>query len=118
MKSASGVGPFILSIQNVANTVAASAFVCRNGIFSTPPPPLNWARIFFGGGVVPGLVTGCCCNKVDTLAMLQQKTKGNVTPAEENMLQNVLYELRMAYLEVTNLLTHPPQGGVEGPGRS
>jgi hypothetical protein len=55
---------------------------------------------------------------VDTLAMLQQKTKGNVTPAEENMLQNVLYELRMAYLEVTNLLTHPPQGGVEGPGRS
>ncbi len=55
---------------------------------------------------------------VDTLAMLQQKTKGNVTPAEENMLQNVLYELRMAYLEVTNLLTHPPQGGVAGPGRS
>jgi hypothetical protein len=30
------------------------------------------------------------------------------------MLQNLLYELRMAYLEVTNLLTHPPQSG---PGR-
>jgi hypothetical protein len=27
------------------------------------------------------------------------------------MLQNCLYELRMAYLEVTNMLTHPPQGG-------
>jgi hypothetical protein len=51
---------------------------------------------------------------IDTLAMLQQKTKGNLTPAEENMLQNCLYELRMAYLEVTNLLTHPPQGGVVG----
>jgi hypothetical protein len=51
---------------------------------------------------------------IDTLAMLQQKTKGNLTPAEENMIQNCLYELRMAYLEVTNLLTHPPQGGVVG----
>ncbi len=51
---------------------------------------------------------------IDTLAMLQQKTKSNLTPAEENMIQNCLYELRMAYLEVTNLLTHPPQGGVVG----
>jgi hypothetical protein len=48
---------------------------------------------------------------IDTLALLQDKTKGNLTPAEQNMLQNCLYELRMAYLEVTNLLTHPPQGG-------
>lgn len=56
---------------------------------------------------------------IDTLAMLQQKTKGNLTPAEENMIQNCLYELRMAYLEVTNLITNPPQGGVVGgPGRS
>jgi hypothetical protein len=46
---------------------------------------------------------------IDTLAVLQTKTKGNLTSAEENMLQNCLYELRMAYLEVTNLITHPPQ---------
>ncbi len=38
---------------------------------------------------------------VDTLALLQEKTKGNLTPAEDNMLRNCLYELRMAYLEVT-----------------
>ena len=48
---------------------------------------------------------------IDTIALLQEKTKGNLTPAEENMLQNILYELRMAYLEVTNLITRPPQGG-------
>jgi len=48
---------------------------------------------------------------IDTLSILQEKTKGNLTPAEANMLQNCLYELRMAYLEVTNLLTRPPQGG-------
>ncbi len=55
---------------------------------------------------------------IDTLAMLQEKTKSNLTPAEENMMQNCLYELRMAYLEVTNLITHPPQGGPGGDGRS
>jgi hypothetical protein len=55
---------------------------------------------------------------IDTLAMLQQKTKGNLTPPEENMFQNILYELRMAYLEVTNLITHPPQGGISGDGRA
>ncbi|HKD84256.1 MAG TPA: DUF1844 domain-containing protein [Terriglobales bacterium] len=47
---------------------------------------------------------------IDTVALLHEKTKGNLTPAEENMLQNILYELRMAYLEVTNLITRPPQG--------
>ena len=46
---------------------------------------------------------------IDTLSLLQDKTKGNLTPGEQNMLQNLLYELRMAYLEVTNLITRPPQ---------
>ena len=48
---------------------------------------------------------------IDTVAMLQEKTKGNLAEAEESMLQNILNELRMAYLEVTNLITHPPQAG-------
>ena len=46
---------------------------------------------------------------IDTLALLQEKTKGNLTPAESNFLQNVLYELRMAYVEVTNALARGPQ---------
>ncbi len=41
--------------------------------------------------------------------MLADKTKGNLTAAEENFLRNCLYELRMAYVEVTNALTRPPQ---------
>ena len=48
---------------------------------------------------------------IDTVSMLQEKTKGNLTPAEDNMLRNILYELRMAYLEVTNLITNPPPPG-------
>lgn len=46
---------------------------------------------------------------VDTLSLLAEKTKGNLTGAEENFLQNCLYELRMAYVEVTNALARPPQ---------
>ena len=46
---------------------------------------------------------------IDTLGLLQEKTKGNLTPAEEGFLQNCLYELRMAYVEVTHALAHPPQ---------
>lgn len=49
---------------------------------------------------------------IDILAILNDKTKGNLTDAEESTLRNVLYELRMAYLEVTNLLAHPPKDGV------
>ena len=46
---------------------------------------------------------------IDTLSLLSEKTKGNLTAVEENFLQNCLYELRMAYVEVTNALARPPQ---------
>ncbi len=48
---------------------------------------------------------------IDTLALLSEKTKGNLTPTEETFLQNSLYEVRMAYVEVTNALSRPPQPG-------
>lgn len=50
---------------------------------------------------------------IDTLSMLGDKTKGNLTSKEQAFLQNALYELRMAYVEVTNALAHPP-GPVTG----
>lgn len=46
---------------------------------------------------------------IDTLSLLSEKTKGNLTSAEASFLQNCLYELRMAYVEVTNALARPPQ---------
>jgi hypothetical protein len=49
---------------------------------------------------------------IDILGLLNDKTKGNLSSAEESTLRNVLYELRMAYLEVTNLLANPPKDGV------
>jgi hypothetical protein len=49
---------------------------------------------------------------IDTLSLISEKTKNNLTPVEENFLQNSLYELRMAYVEVTNALARPPQPGL------
>ena len=53
---------------------------------------------------------------IDTIGLIAEKTKGNLTSAEENFLQNSLYELRMAYVEVTNALAHPPQSPAQGTG--
>jgi hypothetical protein len=45
---------------------------------------------------------------IDTIGMLAEKTKGNLASEEKTFLENALYELRMAYVEVTNALAHPP----------
>ena len=41
---------------------------------------------------------------IDSLTILQDKTKGNLTDREQTLLQNVLFELRMAWIEITNAL--------------
>jgi Domain of unknown function (DUF1844) len=46
---------------------------------------------------------------IDSLALLSEKTKGNLTQKEAGFLQNALYELRMAYVEVTNAIAKGPQ---------
>ena len=38
---------------------------------------------------------------VDTLEVLKVKTKGNLTEEENNLMENVLYELRMQYVSKT-----------------
>ncbi len=38
---------------------------------------------------------------IDILSILSDKTKGNLTGDEERLLEQVLYELRMRYLEVS-----------------
>jgi hypothetical protein len=58
---------------------------------------------------------------IDMLAILEQKTKGNLTPAESGLMDNALFEVRMGFLEVTQALARsainrqpPPPGS---PGR-
>lgn len=37
---------------------------------------------------------------IDMLAMLEEKTKGNLTPAEETMFTDLLHQLRMMFIAV------------------
>jgi len=46
---------------------------------------------------------------IDSLTLLSEKTKGNLTSKEQTFLQNALYELRMAYVEVTNAIAKGAQ---------
>lgn len=50
---------------------------------------------------------------IDLLGVLAEKTKGNLSPAEDRVLQTMLFEARMAFLELTNMITmqsmQPPQ---------
>jgi hypothetical protein len=45
---------------------------------------------------------------IDTLAMLEEKTKGNLTPEESQMMTQVLHELRMVFVAVSNAPAHEP----------
>ena len=38
---------------------------------------------------------------IDTLELLQEKTQGNLSDEEAKLLQSVLYELRMAFVNAT-----------------
>jgi Domain of unknown function (DUF1844) len=44
---------------------------------------------------------------IDLIGVLAEKTRGNLTPAEDRMLQSVLYELRMMFLEITGMISMP-----------
>jgi hypothetical protein len=38
---------------------------------------------------------------IDILAMLEEKTRGNLTGPEEKLIQSLLYDLRLRYVELT-----------------
>ena len=57
-------------------------------------------------GEVPDPVTGkisqnleMARHTIDILALLEEKTKGNLTEDEERLLKNVLFDLRMKYIQ-------------------
>ncbi len=44
---------------------------------------------------------------IDLLGILAEKTRGNLTAAEDRMLQTVLFEARMGFLELTSMMKMP-----------
>lgn len=63
--------------------------------FGTVPDPAT-------GKVVVHLEAGK--QMIDILGILMEKTKGNLSSEESQLLDNILYELRMLYLEKTNTI--------------
>jgi hypothetical protein len=39
---------------------------------------------------------------IDLIGMLKEKTRGNLVPEEEKILDNILYDLRMRYVKATD----------------
>ncbi len=48
---------------------------------------------------------------IDMLAVLEQKTKGNLSPEEQQLVQGITFELRMMFLELTNAISRQAQQG-------
>jgi hypothetical protein len=53
-----------------------------------------------GGG--SGINLDMAKHNVDLLSVLEQKTKGNLTPEEQQLLDTALYETRMRYVSVAS----------------
>ena len=82
------------------------------------------AILQLGGGAEPGQTPQIdllgARQSIDMLAVLADKTKGNLSTQEDQLLQSALFEARMGFLEMTQLLARqaaakqgppPPPGG-------
>jgi hypothetical protein len=71
------------------------------------------AMMALGAGTEPGQkpridIIGAR-QSIDMLAVLQEKTKGNLTEKEQRLLQNGLFDLRMMFVEITNAIAQSAQ---------
>ena len=48
---------------------------------------------------------------IDSLSVLEEKTKGNLSEDETKMLATTLYELRASYVQIANATRSPATGG-------
>lgn len=83
----------------------------KEGKFMPPEPDFNFfiTTLSLQASIALGQVPNPVTNKneedltqakflIDTLGMLKEKTQGNLSTDETNLLDNLLYELRMLYL--------------------
>ncbi len=102
--------------QNNETDVAqqAKAGNSSKGAASTHMPEVNFATFIFSLnssalvhlGIIDDPATGrknkniaMAKQTIDVLAMLNDKTAGNLTSDEENMLKSMLYDLRILYVK-------------------
>ena len=96
-------GPLEMSFERVIESFYMSALIQMGAIRQDNEPP----RVDIIGAR----------QTIDSLNVLQEKTKGNLTDREKTLLQNVLFELRMAFIEITNAVaTSAIKPGAVPPG--
>jgi type IV secretory pathway VirB10-like protein len=96
-------GPLEMNFERVIESFYMSALIQMGAIRQDNEPP----RVDIIGAR----------QTIDSLAVLQEKTKGNLTDREKTLLQNVLFELRMAFIEITNAVaTSATKPGAAPPG--
>jgi hypothetical protein len=96
-------GPMEMNFERVIESFYMSALIQMGAIRQDNEPP----RVDIIGAR----------QTIDSLAVLQEKTKGNLTDREKTLMQNVLFELRMAFIEITNAVaTSATKPGAMPPG--
>ncbi len=83
-------------IRSFAGTAMLQLGLVEDPVHGRIPPDLEAAR-----------------ETLDMLGLLQEKTRGNLTPSEQAFLEDVLYQLRVSYVA----LTSGPRSGAPKTGR-
>jgi len=98
----SGQGPMEMTFERVIESFYMSALIQMGALRSEG----EQARVDIIGAR----------QTIDSLTILQEKTKGNLTDREKTLMQNVLFELRMAWIEITNAVANSaPKPGAMPP---
>lgn len=87
-KATPGMGPMEMTFERVIESFYMSALIQMGAIR--------------GEGEQPRVDIIGARQTIDSLTVLQEKTKGNLSDREKTLMQNVLFELRMAWIEITN----------------
>jgi len=80
---------FVAFVLSLASTAAIQ--------FGDLPDPISGER-------QPPNLEGAA-QMIEILALLDQKTRGNLTAEERQVLEQVLYELRLRFVEITGMKT-------------
>lgn len=106
--------------QEAAKTRDTTEQTSRASGFEGPMPPASLSvlvtmlatQALMSLGQIPNPVTGKAelqaeqaKHMIDLLQVVQEKTAGNRTPDETQMLDDVLHELRMAYISIGGPVT-------------
>jgi len=99
-------------------TAVVAEFPTYYGLMITTLISSIATQALFSLGAMPDPQTGqrytnldIARHHIDSLGVLEEKTKGNLTDEEKTTLATTLYELRQSYVQVANASRSPATGG-------